>query len=654
MKGQSPPPLQKARFNIKRPAAGQRASRMRRSQPMRPRTSLVPPPIKSFLVDPDCCSLRESILSSSEPYDFSQLDTNRLSAFVSHLREYEQKLAREENYPEASVIRELGDEAREELLGRASEEAGGASQIQAREASIQGRQAQQKVESEREWEEKIEKYKQETTEKREKMEELHEQQRERFEKKWQESKPSQYRKPSARLLQLKYVEKNMAKHRNYDEAEAIHAEADKLMRQECEMAQKALVSDYKSAKEKLLKRQELERQQFEYARGEGLKMLENQFKESRDKAERRDQVITAQKASVNSRAMKLAAMSASQPTPVKKRGLRQELLPPLIPPNDPKFVEEEERKARAENKRRLELQRKKEGEVTSRWCSSKTSPCPSKTPSDDEDSPSPKSKTTKPASKKPLKSTPKKSGAVKQETPQQESQDTTLGGDMIKEAFSQEEQPGQVFSADFEPDEPEQQNAEPETNGAHEQEVEKEPEAATEQEKEHESEAEQEHEAEVEPEPHQDQEEKQEAEAEQVNESEAEGRQEQEEKQEAEAEQEQEQEQERDVEAEKGQENSAEPTQKDLAEQPESQDESESRHVAFENLDSTEGDAFVTDESPVLADRPLEDAAQQFVEAGKEPSDEAHAASSQDNEPASLPDIVGSVLQAADPSQDPE
>ena len=415
MKGQSPPPLQKTRapVGIKRPDAGQRQSRMRRSQPSRPRTSLCPPPIKSYLDDPDCNSLRESILSSSEPYDFSQLETDRLTAFISHLREYEAKLAREENYPEASIIRELGNEAREVLLGRASEGAGGASEIQAREASMQSRQAQSKVESEKAWQEKIEKYKQETEEKRGKLEELHAQQLERFEKKWQEEKPSEYRKPSAKLLQLKYMEKNIAKRRDYSEAEVIHAEAERLIRQESESAQKALVLDYKNAKERLLKRQETELQQFEYARGEGLKMLENQFKEAKDKAERRDQVITFQKASVNTRAMKLAAMSASQPTPVKKRDLKSELLPPLIPPNDPKFVEEEERKARAENKRRLDLQRKKEEEASSRWGSTRPSPCPSKMPSDDESPPS-KSKTTKPTpKKKPLGTTPKKAFTMK-------------------------------------------------------------------------------------------------------------------------------------------------------------------------------------------------------------------------------------------------
>lgn len=353
--------------------------------------------IKSYLNDPTCISLRQQLMESDDPSEiYDQLEDAQLKKLVSHLKEYEQDNALNENYIEASKSHHLSVEIHEILKIRKKNEINesffatshaGSRNIPSPSSKIYQEEeeynsefyfnneaenindlddnevmASNKIKQfEQSYQEDIDKYQNETDEKIEKLKELHKQQMDKLEKLWKEKKPAQYRKPSAHLLQLKTIERSLALTGDYERAIILHKETEALTKQEMADAQKRLVYDYKISKSKLVQKQNSEFNQLQKLRQEGLVMMEKKHVLKRQRYENRDKVIQQQKNQLASKRLNQASQSLSLPAPIiqEKLGLVQSnLLPELIPPNDSEFVKEEEKKARDENKRRLELQKR--------------------------------------------------------------------------------------------------------------------------------------------------------------------------------------------------------------------------------------------------------------------------------------------------------
>ena len=151
--------------------------------------------------------------------------------------------------------------------------------------------------SEDEDKESIAKFNQKTDEKRSYLLNLQELQLQRFENIWTKEMPKKYRKPSARLLEIKEKEHALALTRDYEAAEELHKLAEELIIQETKNAQSRLVNDYKAARKQLMARFAKEMESFEEARKEKFRILMTRNQEKKDAEEKRDQVIVAQKLS---------------------------------------------------------------------------------------------------------------------------------------------------------------------------------------------------------------------------------------------------------------------------------------------------------------------------------------------------------------------
>ena len=367
--------------------------------------------IKSYLNDPTCISLRNQLMGNNEqdtsdPMEiYDECDDTQLQNLVSHLKEYEQQNAINENYIEASKAHHLTAEINEVLkIRKKNEVTRSIFSSQAKTRSYTANSTGQSFESDKQNEEeeddnsinsdfyndnttdnideendnelvtmnqmkefdqfyqkKINQYQEDTNKKISELKQLHKQQIECLETIWREKKPPQYRKPSAQLLQLKTIEKKLAITGDYERAMILHKETESLKKQEMADAQKKLVCDYKSSKSRLQQKQIVELEQLEKSRSDGLTILQNEHKLKRLQYENRDKVIQQQKIALASKRLNMASHSLSIPAPIlaeKTGDIQTNLLPELIPPNDPNFIKEEEKKSKEENKRRLGLQQK--------------------------------------------------------------------------------------------------------------------------------------------------------------------------------------------------------------------------------------------------------------------------------------------------------
>jgi hypothetical protein len=340
------------------------------TQPVRPLTSIPddPTPITSYLNDLDCVSLRQKVLDSTEAFNFAEIELDLLTHFLIHLKEYERQCAFKEDYREAAVARSLAGDVKGEIAGRNCGETDRELNTECTEKSDQ---------FEKEWEDKIAAYCEETDQKREQLLTLQKQQLDRFEKNWSENQPSKYRKPSSQLLQLKYLEHCLGLAGDYDRAEQVHAEAEALTQSEMGKAQSALVTDYRNARLRVEQRQRSDIEQFEAIREDGLKLLRANRETEKQKIDRRQFVLAVQKNNAAKRESERTRRGFSEPSPpLNSRIAKQNLLPPLIPPNDPDFVAEEEQKAREENRRKLRRQRERREELIRKYKESMLSPPP--------------------------------------------------------------------------------------------------------------------------------------------------------------------------------------------------------------------------------------------------------------------------------------
>lgn len=292
----------------------------------------------SLLNDPSLILMRNRFFEAGleADFDFSMIETSILERFNRHLREYKQNSALSHNYDEAKSAADLSKIISQEVQKRnyakyySSERK---SPLSSKATSIRNsrcdslRKYDFSISSETESHEfesqipshisseagspgnsgnlslyNIEEvqdiylnhFNEETEEKRADLLKLQEQQVERFEHLWSTQMPAKYRKPSARLLELKEKEKALALARDYDEAEIIHKEAEQLMQKEVNEAQQRLINDYRNAREQLMLKQKKEMDLFDEKRRDKRNLLMVKLNEKKETEERREQVMSQQ------------------------------------------------------------------------------------------------------------------------------------------------------------------------------------------------------------------------------------------------------------------------------------------------------------------------------------------------------------------------
>ncbi|OHT08275.1 hypothetical protein TRFO_04876 [Tritrichomonas foetus] len=294
----------------------------------RPTTSLHKQP-KSFLNDAECISLRDSLFKDE---NYENIETEKLLSLLSHIREYTQWCALQENYRESRRSRDLGINVRAELTRRGTF----TKSLDDQKNEVE----EKKAKFEEEWAEKKKKFNEETESKLNELRELHAHEARKFERIWTEEMPHRYRKPSNNLLQLKQIEKSLAIAGNIDEADKVHRKAEQLSNQEALKAQETLVVDYRKAKRRLLNKQKYEENNLKDERERYRLVLENKYMVEKSKVDNRNNVV-------NKRATKLANKQilmdsvATWPTQLPQEKGKQlgTLLPPLVPPNEPRYIE---------------------------------------------------------------------------------------------------------------------------------------------------------------------------------------------------------------------------------------------------------------------------------------------------------------------------
>jgi hypothetical protein len=307
----------------------------------------------SLIDDPECIQLRDQLY---EKEDFSEVDRNQLIRLCNHLREVSNQYALAQDYLSAIQASDLLIKSRQELIQR-NADAGQTGDAQTEE------EAREKFEAS--WSKKFSDYDQESKTRRDRLLEQQSNIEQEFERVWSEEMPRKYRKPSARYLQLKEQERALAISRDFDGANSLHRQNEALLHEETEAAQHSLKVDYKNARVKFTEKQRSDLESSDQLRKNGRILLQQQYERARLQFERR---LAVMRVGGVVRGARHRNLNPELGAPVEaiietKSKLRDVLLPPLIPPNDPSVIEED---------RRREEEQKARSQQFSRWNAQRT------------------------------------------------------------------------------------------------------------------------------------------------------------------------------------------------------------------------------------------------------------------------------------------
>lgn len=309
---------------------------------------------ESLLNDPELNSVRESLY---EQVSFDDIETPKLLRLLSHLREHSQHCAFNEDFPTSKKSRDLSILVREELTRRGTTTR--SIQEQKDESNLRIQNLEDK------WSEKRKHFQEDTERRLQELDNRQMKEMRRFERIWKDEMPHKYRKPSARLLELKQIEKSLVIAKEIDQADEVHSKAQKLMQIEMENAQNQLTFDYQNAKAKLVKKHEDEKQTFLQNREHERQLLECVYIEEKNKLYNRDNVVALRCKEVASRKHVSRSVNSLPTQLPRDKGISETLLPPLIPPNDPNYVQTRRKEREELNRKRRDYQKKKAEEVLS-------------------------------------------------------------------------------------------------------------------------------------------------------------------------------------------------------------------------------------------------------------------------------------------------
>ena len=284
----------------------------------------------SYLKDEECIKLREENWEKENP-DFSDVDGEQLQKFIMHLSEYSNACARKEDYQSAKKASDL------KLIANNCLKTGGVTKTRA----LESNKSDDHVKVVQDVFDKRNKAVDDEYEKKLKsINEKQDKDRAEFNKKWTETMPNKFRKPSQKLLQLKAIEKTLANSGDFEKAAEIKKQADQLMKKETQEAQNNLVRDYKVALSFKESTYSQERDVLEQWYKSQKSVIAAEYQKEMIIAEKRKNVIEQKDEEEKKLISRAKPQTPVIVTPSKgEEKLEATLLPPLIPPNDARINE---------------------------------------------------------------------------------------------------------------------------------------------------------------------------------------------------------------------------------------------------------------------------------------------------------------------------
>ena len=307
--------------------------------------------VKKFENDPMKDSLTKTFLENP---DFSETDTESLQSYLDYLKDYTHFKGMNAEYDEAEQCQELQKliqiEISKRILNDDKKENNEPSNSEIQESF------------EKDWQKKFADFDFETAEKLKELGQKQEEEREKFDEQWRGENTRKYRKPSAKLLQMKQIEKTLASSGEYRNAKQVHKDVEAIQRQEFTEAQNQLIVDYQIAQKKLQIKFKREEEQLISNRQHEKVLLESKKQQEQENINKRQTVLMnrpTQKKKNRQRPFTTSPSLGQQKVVIAKNFLNEEdfLLPPIIPPNDPKLQEELRKKREQENKKRSNYQK---------------------------------------------------------------------------------------------------------------------------------------------------------------------------------------------------------------------------------------------------------------------------------------------------------
>lgn len=309
-------------------------------------TTSFPQKKRSFLDDAELNELRETLFRDKS--EVSDLSDKKLADLVCHLKEYAINAAKQRDYDNASLANSLLELVNAERNSRSS----AVNVNKALEEQYEKRLYQLKQDHKKQRDD----FEEEFSFKRQQMEQKLEVDIVNFERLWSNEMPRKYRKPSTFLLKLYDKESRLAKSKDFDAAKEAKIEVDMREQKEMELAQKQMNYDYQIAKEKLIKKQEEERDIFESTYNHYLECLIAKQRIELSHISNRLHVVSLRQEENLKHQQNQKVHTSTQPISREVVQIdHQRLLPPLIAPNDQRMIDKcnKERKEKIQRNKQI-------------------------------------------------------------------------------------------------------------------------------------------------------------------------------------------------------------------------------------------------------------------------------------------------------------
>jgi hypothetical protein len=169
------------------------------------------------------------------------------------------------------------------------------------------------------------------------------------------------------LLQFQYIEKSLVVSGEIDEAKEMHGHLEQRRQREIDDSQEQLWCDYESSRAKLCEKQRMEVEAFENAWDHERKLLEAARDKDLERVTNRENVIGSME--THWRCRTDGFWVKTKPTMVPRTGGMPvgSILPPLIPPNDPHFLEKKRQQRKDKAKRSGQFQKRNAEEILAQY-----------------------------------------------------------------------------------------------------------------------------------------------------------------------------------------------------------------------------------------------------------------------------------------------
>lgn len=310
--------------------------------------------VQSSLDDPELIELRGKVLSGEEITD---IYPKKLEKLLDHLREYSASCALQRKYIDAKEADKAAVAIRHFLNSMGP--------IYIDTAEQEEQYIDEKTKFLNQLRDEINEYDEQTEAKKKSLIVKQQEELEKFENKWRTEMPDKYRKPSGKLLNIMSQEKRLALAGAYDDAEVYAREADKLLKVEMENAQRNLIRDYKIAKSKFMESQKNELELFNNTRKHWREVMLSRHEVEKAKFNKRAEVLVLKS---NEATYYRESMLDPENRNVKEnaavsrirqeiRNENNELLPPLIAPNDESIIQSESLQSEKRTQKNKEIEK---------------------------------------------------------------------------------------------------------------------------------------------------------------------------------------------------------------------------------------------------------------------------------------------------------